>query len=65
MEAKVIFYFTLHYEGLVVYSLTDKNSLREHFKKTNFNDVKETDYPLFSGLFDKFLTRPNFSGTVI
>ena len=33
-------------------SLTDKTPLRDLFEKTNFNDVKELDYPLFEGLFD-------------
>ena len=33
-------------------SLTDKTPLRALFEKTNFNDVKELDYPLFPGLFD-------------
>lgn len=32
-------------------SLTDKTPLRDLFEKTNFNDVKELDYPLFEGLF--------------
>ena len=33
-------------------SLTDKTPLQELFNKTNFNDVKELDCPLFEGLFD-------------
>src|SRR5574344_581100 len=33
-------------------SLTDKTPLRDLFEKTNFNNVKELDYPLFEGLFD-------------
>ena len=33
-------------------SLTDKTNLRELFDKTNFNDGKELDCPLFEGLFD-------------
>jgi len=33
-------------------SLTDKTHLRDLFDKTNFNDVKEPDYPIFKGLFD-------------
>ena len=33
-------------------SLTDKTHLRDLFNKTNFNDVKELDCPLFEGLFD-------------
>ena len=33
-------------------SLTDKTPLRDLFEMTNFNDVKELDYPLFEGLFD-------------
>ena len=42
------------YEGLQILSisLTDKTPLRDLFEKTNFNDVKELDYPLFEGLFD-------------
>ena len=30
----------------------NKTPLRDLFEKTNFNDVKELDYPLFEGLFD-------------
>ena len=33
-------------------SLTDKTQLRDLLEKTNFNDVKELDCPLFPGLFD-------------
>ena len=33
-------------------SLTDKTHLRDLFDKTDFNDVKELDCPLFEGLFD-------------
>ena len=33
-------------------SLTDKTHLRNLFDKTNLNDVKELDCPLFEGLFD-------------
>ena len=33
-------------------SLTDKTCLKELFEKTNFNDVKELNSSLFSGLFD-------------
>lgn len=33
-------------------SLTDKTHLRDLFDKTNFNDIKELDCPLFEGLFD-------------
>ena len=33
-------------------SLTDKTHLRDLFDKTNFNNVKEPDPPLFEGLFD-------------
>ena len=40
-------------------SLTDKTHLRDLFDKTNFNDVKELDYPIFKGLFE---TRPFFIG---
>ena len=32
--------------------LSNRESLRDLFDKTNFNDVKELDYPLFEGLFD-------------
>ena len=35
-------------------SLTDKTPLKELFEKTNFNDVKELDYPLIPGLFDYY-----------
>ena len=42
------------YEVLQILSIsvTDKTPLRDFFEKTNFNDVKELDYPLFEGLFD-------------
>ena len=33
-------------------SLTDKTPLSELFEKTNFNNVKEINCPLFPGLFD-------------
>lgn len=33
-------------------SLTDKAHLRDLFDKTNFNDAKELDYPIFKELFD-------------
>lgn len=33
-------------------SLTDKTNLSDLFDKTDFNDVKEVDYPLLEGLFD-------------
>ena len=33
-------------------SLTDKTHLRDLFDKTNLNDIKELDCPLFEGLFD-------------
>ena len=33
-------------------SLTDKTNLRDLFDKTDFNDIKELDYPFFEGLFD-------------
>lgn len=33
-------------------SLTDKTNLRDLFDKTNFNDIKELDCPLFEELFD-------------
>lgn len=35
-------------------SLKDKAHLRDLFDKTNFNDVRELDYPLFKGLFCQF-----------
>ena len=43
-----------NYEVLQILSisLTDKTTLRDLFEKTNFNDGKELDYPLFEGLFD-------------
>ena len=43
-----------NYEVLQILSisLTDKTTLRDLFEKTNFNDVKELDYPLFEGPFD-------------
>ena len=33
-------------------SLTDKTNLRDLLDKTNFNDVKELDYPFWEELFD-------------
>ena len=33
-------------------SLTDKTHLRDLFDKTNFNDVKDLNDSLISGLFD-------------
>ena len=46
-------------------SLTDKTPLRELFDKTYSNDVKEQLGPLIPGLFDEYLTRPNFNGTLM
>ena len=46
-------------------SLTDKTPLRELFDKTYSNDVKEQSGPLIPGLFDYYLTRPNFNGTLM
>ena len=46
-------------------SLTDKTHLRDLFDKTNFNDVKDLSIPLIPGLFDYFLTRPDFNGTLM
>ena len=43
-------------------SLTDKTTLRDLFEKTNFNDVKELDYPLFEGLFDQITSVPILTG---
>lgn len=37
---------------ILIISLTDKTNLRDLFNKTDFNDVKELDYPLFEGQFD-------------
>lgn len=39
-------------------SLTDKTNLRDLFDKTDFNDIKELDYPLLKDYLIKFLTRP-------
>lgn len=33
-------------------SLTDKTNLRDLFDKTDFNDIKELNYPFFEGLID-------------
>ena len=46
-------------------SLTDKTPLRELFDKTYSNDVKEQFGPLIPGLFDYYLTRPDFNGTLM
>lgn len=48
------------YEVLQILSIsfTNKTHLRDLFDKTDFNDVKLIDYPLFKGLIDYFLTRP-------
>ena len=43
-------------------SLTDKTHLRDLFDKTNFNDVKELDCPLFEGLFNYFFNSSIFIG---
>lgn len=49
MQPKRSTYEVLQILGI---SLTDKTHLRDLFDKTNFNDVKELDYPYFEGLFD-------------
>ena len=49
MQLKRSTYEVLQILGI---SLTDKTHLRALFDKTNFNDVKELDYPYFEGLFD-------------
>ena len=49
MQLKRSTYEVLQILGI---SLTDKTHLRDLFDKTNFNDVKELDYPYFEGLFD-------------
>ena len=53
-----------NYEVLQILSisLTDKTTLRDLFEKTNFNDVKELDYPLFEGLFDQITSVPILTG---
>lgn len=42
------------YEVLQILSIppADKTHLRDLFDKTNFNDVKELDFPLLERLFD-------------
>ena len=49
MQLKCSTYEVLQILGI---SLTDKTHLRDLFDKTNFNNVKELDYPYFEGLFD-------------
>ena len=46
-------------------SLTDKTPLPELFNKTNFNDFKEQFSTLFMGLFDLYLIRSDFNGTLM
>lgn len=43
----------------------DKTPLVDFFERTDFNNVKEFDCPLFPGLFDKYLTSPDFNGTLM
>lgn len=47
-------YSTYEVLQILSISLTDKTNLRDLFDKTDFNDIKELDYPLFEGLFDEF-----------
>ena len=46
-------------------SLTDKTHLRDLFDKTNFNDVKEQFDSFILGLFDKYLTHPDYNGILM
>ncbi len=46
-------------------SLTDKTPLRELFDKTYSNDFKKQSGPHIPGLFDCYLTCPNFNGTLV
>ena len=46
-------------------SLMDKTPLVDLFKRTDFNNVKELDCPLFPGLFDQYLTGPDFNGILM
>ena len=46
-------------------SLMDKTPLVDLFERTDFNNVKELDCPLFPGLFDLYLTGPDFNGTLM
>ena len=46
-------------------SLTDKTPLRDLFEKTNFNDVKELDYPSWRDYLINIKLRPNFNGTLM
>ena len=41
-----------HYKYLVRKYGRDRYVMRDLFEKTNFNEVKERDYPLIEGLFD-------------
>ena len=43
----------------------DKTPLVDLFERTDFNNVKELDSPLFPGLFDQYLTGPDFNGTLM
>ncbi len=45
--------------------LMDKTPLVDFFERTDFNNVKELVCPLFSGLFDYYLTCPDFNGTLM
>ena len=45
--------------------LMDKTPLVDFFERTDFNNVKELVCPLFPGLFDYYLTCPDFNGTLM
>ena len=55
------------YGGLKILgiSFTSQTFLTDQFEKTKFNGVKELNYPLILGLFDKYITHPNFNGTLM
>ena len=46
-------------------SLTDMSPLKELYEKTKFNDVKKQFGLLIPGLFDLYLTCPNYYGTLM
>ena len=43
----------------------DKTPLVDLFERTDFNNVKELDCPLFPELFDLYLTGPDSNGTLM
>ena len=52
-------------EMILSFLLMDKTPLVDFFERTDFNNVKELVCPLFPGLFDYYLTCPDFNGTLM